>query len=99
MWQKETDELKQRRKLARQMGRAEAIARQHSRGRLTVRERIDALFDRGTFKEIGTLAGRAEYDDKGELKSFTHMPRVMGYGKINGRPVCVEGTDFTIHGG
>ena len=98
-WQKETDELKQRQKLAKQMGGVEAVARQHSKGRLTVRERIDVLLDRDTFKEIGTLAGRAEYDDKGKLKSFTHMPRVTGYGKINGRLVCVEGADFTIRGG
>ena len=99
VWKKEIDELKRRGKLAKQMGGAEAVARQHSKGRLTVRERIDVLLDRDTFKEIGTLAGRAEYDGNGKLKSFTHMPRVTGYGKINDRLVCVEGADFTIRGG
>lgn len=98
-WQKEIDELRHRQELAKQMGGAEPIAKQHSRGRLTVRERIDLLCDRDSFKEIGTLAGKAEYNDNGKLKSFIHMPRVMGYGKINGRPVCVEGADFTIRGG
>ena len=98
-WQKEIDELKHRQKLAKQMGGAEAIAKQHSRGRLTVRERIDSLLDQDSFQEIQSLAGNAEYDDKGELKSFTHAARVIGYGRINGRLVCVEGEDFTIRGG
>ena len=98
-WQKEIDELNRRKELAKQMGGAENVARQHARGSLTVRERIDLLFDEGSFKEIGALAGMAEYDDDGELKSFTHAARVIGYGMINGRPVCVEGGDFTIRGG
>ena len=99
VWQKEIDELKRRGKLAKKMGGAEAFARQHSKGRLTVRERIEVLLDRDRFKEIGTLAGKAEYDEKGKLKSFTHTPRVTGYGRISGRVVCVEGADFTIRGG
>ena len=98
-WHKEIDELKHRRELAKQMGGAEGIARQHSRGKLTVRERIDRLLDRDSFQEIGTLAGSAEYDEHGELKSFTPANTVTGYGKINGRPVCVQGADFTIRGG
>jgi acetyl-CoA carboxylase carboxyltransferase component len=36
---------------------------------------------------------------EGKLKSFTHMPRVTGYGKISGRLVCVDAADFTIRGG
>jgi len=98
-WQPEIDEMKNRRELAKQMGGAEGVARQHSKGRLAVRERIDSLLDRDSFQEIGTFAGSAEYDDKGELESFTHAARVTGYGKINGRMVCVQGGDFTIRGG
>jgi len=98
-WQKEVDELRYRQKLAKQMGGVEGIARQHSRGRLTIRERIDLLLDQDSFREVGSVAGNAEYDGKGELKSFTHAARVTGYGTINGRPVCVEGGDFTIRGG
>jgi len=97
-WQKEVDELRHRQELAKQMGGAENIARQHSRGRLTARERIDLLFDRDTFKEVQSCAGVSEYDDEGELKSFTHAPRITGYGKINGRTACVEAGDFTIRG-
>jgi acetyl-CoA carboxylase carboxyltransferase component len=98
VWQKEVDELKRRYELAKQMGGAEGIARQRRRGRLTVRERIDLLLDRDSFREIGRVAGNAEYDDKGNLKSFTHMNHVIGFGKINGRIVCIDGGDFTIHG-
>ena len=98
-WQKEIDELRHRQELAKQMGGTEAVARQHAHGKLTIRERIDLLLDSGSFKEIGSVAGFAEYDDNGELKSFTHSPTVMGHGTINGRPVCVEGGDFTIRGG
>jgi acetyl-CoA carboxylase carboxyltransferase component len=98
-WQKEVDELRHRQELAKQMGGAEGIAKQHSRGRLTVRERIDLLLDRDSFREIGSIAGKAEYNDEGELKSFTHAARVTGYGRINGRLACVEGGDFTIRGG
>ena len=98
-WQKEIDELRHRQELAKQMGGPERIARQHAQGRLTVRERIDLLLDKDSFKEIGTIAGSAEYDDQGELKSLVPASTVMGYGKINGRPVCVQGGDFTLSGG
>lgn len=98
-WQKEINELKRRKEMAKQMGGPERVARQHARGRLTVRERIDMLLDKGSFHEIGTVAGSAEYDDQDELKSFSPAPTVMGHGKINGRPVCVQGGDFTLSGG
>ena len=58
-WQDEIDELKRRQEIARQMGGAEPIAKQHSKGRLTVRERISLLLDPDSFQEIGTLAGDA----------------------------------------
>jgi acetyl-CoA carboxylase carboxyltransferase component len=98
-WQKEIDELRRRKELAVEMGGADAIARQHARGRLTVRERIDTLLDPDSFREIGSLAGNADYNSEGALKSFTHVARVTGYGTINKRMVCVEGGDFTIRGG
>ena len=46
------------------MGGEERVERQHASGRLTVRERIERLFDAGTFHETGALAGRATYDDE-----------------------------------
>ena len=98
-WQKDIDELKHRRELARQMGGAEGIARQRAKGRLTARERVDLLLDQDSFQEIATLAGRGTYDDRGELQSFTPANVVVGCGQINGRTVCVTSDDFTIRGG
>ena len=59
VWEPEVDELKRRRYLAEQMGGSEAVARQHARGKLTVRERVAALADPSSFEEIGVLAGSA----------------------------------------
>ena len=47
------------------MGGEEKVVRQHARGRMTVRERIDALVDSGSLREVGKIAGKAEYDDEG----------------------------------
>lgn len=98
-WEKYIERLKREREMARNMGGKDGIDRQHSRGRLTVRERINLLLDKNSFKEIGSIAGKAEYDSEGNLVSFMHAPRVIGHGNIEGRPVGVEGGDFTIHGG
>jgi acetyl-CoA carboxylase carboxyltransferase component len=62
-WQEEVDDLKQRKRLAEQMGGPEGVERQHKRGKLTVRERIVLLADPGSFREIGALGGFASYDD------------------------------------
>jgi acetyl-CoA carboxylase carboxyltransferase component len=81
------------------MGGQANIQRQHAAGRLTVRERIDRLLDPGTFHEIGALAGRATYDDAGDLASFTPSNFVLGTGRIDDRSVVVGGDDFTVRGG
>ena len=74
------------------------MQRHHDLGRLTVRERIDALVDGGSFQERGVLAGRAEYED-GELTGLRPANYVMGLAKIGGRSVVVGGDDFTVRGG
>lgn len=98
-WQPELDELARRRRLAEEMGGPAKVQRQHDNGRLTVRERIAALLDDGSFREIGALAGTAGYDDAGQLASFTAANFVTGTGRIDGRKVVVGGDDFTIRGG
>jgi acetyl-CoA carboxylase carboxyltransferase component len=80
------------------MGGEEKVARQHAAGRLTVRERIDALVDPGSFREIGSITGKADYEG-GELTEFRPANFVMGRGRIDGRPVVVGGDDFTVRGG
>ena len=61
-WQPEIDELRRREEMARQMGGADKIKRQHDGGKLTVRERIERLLDKDSFHEIGAIAGKAQYD-------------------------------------
>lgn len=97
-WEPKLKELRRREELGRAMGGAERIERQHAAGRLTVRERIDALLDPGTFEEIGVLAGFATYGGD-ELAAFTPSNIVTGYGRIEGRRVVVCGDDFTVRGG
>ncbi|MBV9861540.1 MAG: methylmalonyl-CoA carboxyltransferase [Alphaproteobacteria bacterium] len=98
-WQPELDELREREALARRLGGPDKVARQHAGGRLTVRERIDALVDGGSFHEVGAIAGRAEYDESGELRRLTPSNCVFGRALIDGRPVVVVGDDFTVRGG
>src|SRR5215212_1266084 len=81
------------------MGGDERVERQHASGRLTVRERIERLFDSGSFHETGALAGRGSYGDDGELTDFRPANTVVGQGRIDGRRAVVEGDDFTIRGG
>ena len=81
------------------MGGEEKVARQHAAGRLTVRERIELLLDPGSFREVGGLAGRARYNEAGELVEFSPANFVVGRGRIDGRPVVVGGDDFTVRGG
>ena len=98
-WQPELDELRAREHMARQMGGADKVKRQHDGGRLTIRERIDALADHGSFHEIGTIAGKASYDGDNQLVELTASNCVMGRADINGRPVVIVGDDFTVRGG
>src|SRR3954454_4362269 len=98
-WEPEVAELRRREELARRMGGAERVERQHATGRQTVRERIERLFDPGTFHETGALAGSATYDEDGGLEAFTPANMVCGQGEIEGRAAVVQGDDFTVRGG
>jgi methylmalonyl-CoA decarboxylase subunit alpha len=97
-WQDEVDDIRARRALALGQGGPESVARQHDRGRLTIRERIAGLVDAGSFTEFGQLAGTARYE-AGALVSFTPEPYVGGLARIGGRDVVVAGEDFTVRGG
>ena len=97
-WTAELRELELRREQALGLGGPEAIARHHSQGRLTIRERIAGLVDEGSFQEVGRLTGQGRYEH-GELKGVTPAPYVMGLAQIGGRPVAVGGEYFTIRGG
>ena len=97
-WKPEADAIQRRRELAAEHGGARAVERQHERGRQTVRERIEALVDRDSFREQGGIAGASVVDADGQLTSFTPANVVVGTGLIDGRRVAVCGDDFTIRG-
>jgi acetyl-CoA carboxylase carboxyltransferase component len=98
-WKPELDELARREAFAREMGGVDKVKRQHDQGRLTVRERIDRLTDKGSFHEIGAVSGVGEYDSSGELQKLTPANCVFGRARIEGRTVVVVGDDFTVRGG
>ncbi|MBT3173022.1 MAG: propionyl-CoA carboxylase, partial [Rhodospirillaceae bacterium] len=98
-WEKEIDELVQKRELAQAQGGEEGVSRQHAKGLLTVRERIDTIFDSDSFEELGGASGDATRDDEGNLSEFAPANYVLGFGMIDGRRCVVGGEDFTLKGG
>ncbi|MDA0339119.1 MAG: methylmalonyl-CoA carboxyltransferase, partial [Proteobacteria bacterium] len=98
-WEPEVEEMRRRKALALKMGGEDKVAKQTGRGKLTVRERIDRLLDKDTFHEVGALAGKATYDDDGNLVDFMAANSLVGRGRIEGRTVVVQGDDFTVRGG
>lgn len=90
------EELEERRQAARQMGGPKAIEQLRKAGKLTARERIDALVDPGSFEEVGILA-RSQH---GGLRDRTPADGlVTGSGRIDGRIVYVASEDATVLAG
>ncbi len=91
------EELKEKRKQIRLAGGKERIKKQHDKGKLTARERLDILLDEGSFTELDPFVVHrvSEFD----LKKIPGDGVVTGYGYINGRKVYVFSQDFTVFGG
>ena len=98
-WDEEIGEMRTRESLASEMGGPEKVARQHEFNKFTIRERIDLISDKGSFHEIGKLAGVGDYDENGNLEKFTPSNFLFGTAEIDGRAVVVSGDDFTLRGG
>jgi acetyl-CoA carboxylase carboxyltransferase component len=98
-WEKEVEELNRRRLLAEGLGGPEKLKRQKDQGKLNVRERIAALVDAGSFREVGKLGGVGEYDAGGTLTGIVPANILFGRARIDGRPVVVQADDFTVRGG
>jgi len=94
--QEAIDELNRLREISLQMGGKDRVERQHQRGCLTARERIDRLFDPGTFVETGILMQNLVPDREGKI---THISEVSGLGKIDGRTAIVQADDATVLAG
>jgi len=97
--EKEIDYLKKRRQEALQMGGPDKIARQHSQGKLTARERINIMFDAGTFQEYGLLATHQSHREEMADKITPADGVITGFGNINGRRAGIIAEDFTVRGG
>ena len=93
------EDLARRRARAARMGGEEAVARQHAAGKLTVRERIDRLFDKDTFTEIGIHATHAGIAPDLVGRETPADGVVTGFGKVDGRPASVIAYDFTVMAG
>jgi acetyl-CoA carboxylase carboxyltransferase component len=93
------EDLAARRARALAMGGSEAVARQHAGGKLTVRERLDRLFDPDTFTEIGLHATHAGIAPDLEGRETPADGVVTGFGKVDGRHAAVIAYDFTVMAG
>ncbi|MDI1447842.1 acyl-CoA carboxylase subunit beta [Polyangium sp. 6x1] len=92
-------DLEARRAEVRKMGGEDKVAKQHSRGKLTARERLAAFFDDGVHFEVGmhgTQMGLAAGDGRDRPAADAV---VCAFGKVDGRMVCAAAYDFTVKGG
>ncbi len=92
-------DLEQRREHLSQGGGEKAIERQHQTTKLFVRERLDRLFDKGTFQEIDLWIRPIKTGFDIDERELPADAVVTGIGRINNRPVCVYAHDFTVLGG
>jgi acetyl-CoA carboxylase carboxyltransferase component len=92
-------QLKKKEDRERVQGGSEKIGRQHASGKLTARERIDLLFDSGTFQELDMFVHHRSTPFGMDKISVAGDGVVTGFGKVNDRPVCAFSQDFTSMGG
>jgi len=93
------EQLTQRREVARLGGGAARNARQHERGKLTARERVDLMLDEGSFEEFDMFVEHRCTDFGMEDNKIPGDGVVTGWGTINGRVVYLFAKDFTVFGG
>ncbi|MEV5239052.1 acyl-CoA carboxylase subunit beta [Streptomyces cinnamoneus] len=92
-------DLQRRIEEATHAGSARAVEKQHAKGKLTARERIDLLLDEGSFVELDEFARHRSTNFGIEANRPYGDGVVTGYGTVDGRTVCVYSQDFTIFGG
>lgn len=98
-WSKELGELQLRRRQAAAMGGPEALAKLNARGIMNVRQRLEALFDPGTFREMGRITGKGRYTKEGFFEGLSPVNAIIGTGKIASRKAVVSADDYTIRAG
>ena len=80
-------------------GGKERIEAQHKKGRLTARERIDLLLDKGSFREVDAFVQHRTHDFNLDEQKFMSDSVVTGWGTVDGRLAYVFSQDFTVFGG
>ena len=99
LWHSRAQQLLALRERAEMGGGARRMEKQKAAGKLSARERLELLFDPGTFVEIGELV-ESRIDDFGmDKRRVPGDGVVIGYGRVNGRTVCASSEDFTVIGG
>lgn len=93
------NELLEKNRLAEEGGGKDKIEKQHKAGKLTARERIEKLLDKGSFVEIGKFVTHRCTDFGMDKQKYLGDGIVTGYGRINNRLVYVYAQDFTVFGG
>jgi acetyl-CoA carboxylase carboxyltransferase component len=94
-----TKRLRETKAKSRLGGGADRIDAQHARGRLTARERIDLLLDRGSFREVDSFVVHRTNDFDLDQQKYLGDSVVTGWGTIEGRLVYIFSQDFTVFGG
>ena len=94
-----TEDLEKLRKIYEQGGGQKAIDSVHSKGKLTARERVEKFVDPGSFREFNLWAHPTKTGFKADEKDAYGDAVVTGFGKVEGRPVCIYAHDFTVMGG
>src|SRR5881409_4033264 len=92
-------QLDHKRDEALHAGSQQAVDKRHAEGRMTARERVEALLDPGSFVELDALARHRAHGFGTEENRPYGDGVVTGHGTIDGRPVCVFAQDFTVFGG
>ncbi len=92
------EDLAARKEQALHAGSTAAVQRQHEKGKMTARERLEYLLDEGSFQELDMLARTRVPGLPDEKRPYTDGV-VTGFGTIDGRRVCVFSQDFTVNGG
>jgi methylmalonyl-CoA decarboxylase subunit alpha len=93
------EQLREKKASFREGGGADRVARQRQLGKLTVRERLDLLFDEGTFDEFGLLAHHQSTSPQMQNKFTPADGCITGVGRVDGRRVGVIAYDFTVMAG
>jgi acetyl-CoA carboxylase carboxyltransferase component len=97
--QTKIESLREHKAKSRLGGGPERIEAQHKKGRLTARERIDLLLDKGSFREMDAFVQHRTHDFNLDTQKFMSDSVVTGWGTIEGRLVYVFSQDFTVFGG